>query len=94
MKLLAIDGNSLMNRAYYGIKPLSTKVGIFTNAIYGFLNIYFKVYSEIKPDGCAVAFDLREPTFRHKASPEYQATRHGMDDELAMQLPFINKFSV
>ncbi|MCR5807203.1 MAG: DNA polymerase I [Oscillospiraceae bacterium] len=91
MKLLAIDGNSLMNRAYYGIKALSTKDGIFTNALYGFLNIYFKVYSEIKPDCCAVAFDLREPTFRHKASPEYKATRHGMDDELAMQMPYIKE---
>lgn len=78
-----------MNRAFYGIKALSNKKGVFTNAITGFMNIYFKVVSEVKPDGCAVAFDLREPTFRHKANAAYKANRHGMPDELAMQMPLI-----
>lgn len=89
MKLLAIDGNSIMNRAFYGIKALSNKKGVFTNAITGFMNIYFKVVSEIAPEGCAVAFDLREPTFRHKANAAYKANRHGMPEELAMQMPLI-----
>ena len=85
MKLLAIDGNSIMNRAYYGMKPLSTKDGIFTHAILGFLNIYQKLKGEI----CPAAFDLREPTFRHKKVESYKANRHGMDEELAMQMPYI-----
>ncbi|MGN1090421.1 MAG: 5'-3' exonuclease H3TH domain-containing protein, partial [Huintestinicola sp.] len=89
MKLLAIDGNSIMNRAFYGIKALSNKKGVFTNAITGFMNIYLKVKGDISPDGCAVAFDLREPTFRHKANAAYKANRHGMPDELAMQMPLI-----
>ncbi len=91
MKLLAIDGNSIMNRAYYGIKQLSTSDGIFTNAIQGFMNIYFRVKGELSPEACAVAFDLREPTFRHKACDTYKANRHGMDDELAMQMPYIKE---
>ncbi|MCI7767506.1 MAG: DNA polymerase I [Oscillospiraceae bacterium] len=91
MKLLAIDGNSIMNRAFYGIKALSNKKGVFTNAITGFMNIYLKTLSEISPDGCAVAFDLKEPTFRHKASAAYKATRHGMPEELAMQMPLIKE---
>ncbi|MBQ7990572.1 MAG: DNA polymerase I [Oscillospiraceae bacterium] len=91
MKLLAIDGNSIMNRAFYGIKQLSTKDGVFTNAVTGFMNIYFKAKGELSPDACAVAFDLREPTFRHKADPAYKANRHGMPDELAMQMPYIKQ---
>ncbi len=89
MKLLAIDGNSIMNRAFYGIKALSNKKGVFTNAITGFMNIYMKISSEISPEGVAVCFDLREPTFRHKANSDYKANRHGMPDELAMQMPLI-----
>lgn len=89
MKLLAIDGNSIMNRAFYGIKALSNKKGTFTNALTGFMNIYLKTAGDISPDCCAVAFDLKEPTFRHKASPAYKANRHGMPDELAMQMPLI-----
>ena len=89
MKLLAIDGNSIMNRAFYGIKALSNKKGTFTNAITGFMNIYLKTAGDISPDCCAVAFDLKEPTFRHKASAAYKANRHGMPDELAMQMPLI-----
>lgn len=89
MKLLAIDGNSIMNRAFYGIKTLSNKKGTFTNALTGFMNIYLKTAGDISPDCCAVAFDLKEPTFRHKASAAYKANRHGMPDELAMQMPLI-----
>ncbi|MCM1577313.1 MAG: DNA polymerase I [Ruminococcus sp.] len=89
MKLLAIDGNSIMNRAFYGVKALSNKKGVFTNAITGFMNIYLKITGEISPDGVAAAFDLREPTFRHKANADYKANRHGMPDELAMQMPLI-----
>ena len=89
MKLLAIDGNSIMNRAFYGIKALSNKKGTFTNALTGFMNIYLKTAGDISPDCCAVAFDLKEPTFRHKASAAYKANRHGMPDELAMQMQLI-----
>ncbi len=89
MKLLAIDGNSIMNRAYYGIKPLSNKEGICTNALTGFMNIYLRVQGEIDADHAAVAFDLKAPTFRHKKSAEYKANRHGMPDDLAAQMPFI-----
>lgn len=89
MKILAIDGNSILNRAYYGIRQLTNKNGVYTNAVYGFLNIYFKNLSEVDPDGVAVAFDMRTPTFRHKASPAYKANRKGMPEELAMQLPLI-----
>lgn len=91
MKLLAIDGNSIMNRAFYGIKALSNKKGVFTNALTGFMNIYLKTAADLSPDGCAVAFDLKEPTFRHKASAAYKATRHGMPEELAMQMPLIKE---
>jgi len=91
MKLLAIDGNSIMNRAFYGVKALSNKKGVFTNALTGFMNIYLKTAAELSPDGCAVAFDLREPTFRHKANAAYKATRHGMPEELAMQMPLIKE---
>ena len=83
MKLLAIDGNSIMNRAFYGIKMLSNKKGVYTNALTGFMNIYLAVAGELNPDGIAVAFDLRAPTFRHKAVASYKANRHGMPDELA-----------
>ncbi len=89
MKLLAIDGNSIMNRAFYGIKMLSNKSGMYTNAITGFMNIYLAAVKEISPDGIAVAFDMRAPTFRHKAVSSYKANRHGMPDELAQQMPEI-----
>jgi len=91
MRLLAIDGNSIMNRAFYGIKALSNSKGQFTNAITGFMNIYLKELSEVEPDCIAVAFDLRAPTFRHKANAEYKANRKGMPDELAQQMPVIKK---
>ena len=86
MKLLAIDGNSILNRAYYGVKALTTKNGEFTNGIYGFLNILLKLTDEVKPDAVACAFDLRAPTFRHKMYEGYKAQRKGMPNELASQL--------
>lgn len=89
MKLLAIDGNSILNRAFYGIKLLSNKKGVFTNAVFGFMNIYLKNFGEVKPDCVAVAFDLSSPTFRHKAVATYKANRKGMPPELAQQLPLI-----
>ncbi|MBQ8825560.1 MAG: DNA polymerase I [Oscillospiraceae bacterium] len=91
MKLLAIDGNSIMNRAFYGIKMLSNKSGMYTNAITGFMNIYLKIVNEEKPDAICCAFDLRAPTFRHKADSNYKANRHGMPDELAQQMPVIKE---
>lgn len=89
MKLLAIDGNSILNRAFYGVKPLSNKNGVYTNAIFGFMNIYMKNISLIKPDCVAIAFDMRKPTFRHKAVDTYKANRKGMPDELAQQLVIV-----
>ena len=91
MKLLAIDGNSIMNRAFYGIRTLSNKKGIFTNAIYGFMNIYLKHIEEFKPDAVVAAFDMKEKTFRHKAVESYKANRKGMPDELYMQMPIIKE---
>ena len=91
MRLLAIDGNSIMNRAFYGIKALSNSKGQFTNAITGFMNIYLKELSQVQPDCAAVAFDLRAPTFRHKANADYKANRKGMPDELAQQMPVIKE---
>ena len=86
MRLLTIDGNSILNRAYYGIRLLSNSKGQYTNAILGFINIYLKTIEEVQPDHVAIAFDLPAPTFRHKAYSEYKAQRKGMPDELAMQL--------
>ena len=86
MKLLVIDGNSILNRAFYGIRLLSNKKGMFTNAITGFFNIYLKLLSGFKPDGAAVAFDLKSPTFRHQKYDGYKAGRKGMPEELAVQL--------
>lgn len=91
MKFLAIDGNSILNRAFYGIKLLTTKDGQYTNAIYGFLNILIKLEQEIKPDGVAVAFDLKAKTFRHKMFDGYKAGRKGMPDELAQQMPVLKE---
>lgn len=86
MKLLAVDSNSILNRAYYGVKPLTTREGLFTNGIYGFLNILFKMCEETQPDAVACCFDLRAPTFRHKLYDGYKAQRKGMPPELAQQL--------
>ena len=92
MKLLAIDGNSIINRAFYGIKLLSTKDGQYTNAVYGFINILNRLIETEKPDGVAVAFDLKAPTFRHKMYSEYKAGRKGMPDELASQMPIMKEW--
>ena len=92
MKLLAIDGNSIINRAFYGIKLLSTKDGQYTNGIYGFINILNKLCDMEKPDGVAVAFDLKAPTFRHKQYSEYKAGRKGMPPELAEQMPVLKEW--
>ena len=83
MKLLVLDGNSLVNRAFYGIKILTTKDNRPTNAIYGFLNILLNLLRENQPDEVAIAWDLKAPTFRHKMYDGYKATRHGMPEELA-----------
>lgn len=83
--LVIIDGNSIVNRAFYGIRPLTTKDGQFTNAIYGFLTM-LKNKNEENPDAVAIAFDLKAPTFRHKAYAGYKATRKGMPEELASQI--------
>lgn len=91
MKLLAVDGNSIVNRAFYGVKPLTTKNGQFTNAIYGFMNILNSLIEREKPDGVAVAFDLKAPTFRHKMYDEYKAGRKPMPTELASQIPILKE---
>lgn len=87
MKLLALDGNSIINRAFYGIKLLTTKNGIYTNAIFGFLTMLQKLKEDIEPDAVAIAFDLPVPTFRHRMYEGYKANRKGMPNELAEQLP-------
>ncbi len=91
MKLLVLDGNSILNRAFYGIKLLSTKSGDFTNGIYGFLTMFKRVWEETQPDGVAIAFDRKAPTFRHKRYSGYKANRKGMPAELAQQLPVLQE---
>lgn len=93
-KLVLIDGNSIMNRAFYGImgsKMLTTKDGKYTNAVYGFLAILFKLLEDLDPQYLVVAFDLKAPTARHKAYDGYKANRHGMPEELAEQMPIIKE---
>ena len=87
-KLLVIDGNSILNRAFYGVKLLSNKNGLYTNAIFGMINIINKQVEAVKPDYAAVAFDLKAPTFRHKMYDAYKAGRHAMPDELRDQFPY------
>ena len=91
MRLLVVDGNSIANRAFYGIKLLTTKDGRYTNAVFGFFNILNSLLRECQPDEVAVAFDLRAPTFRHKMYEGYKATRHKMPEELAQQMPVIRQ---
>ena len=91
MKLLILDGNSVINRAYYGVKPLTTRDGLFTHAIYGFLNILDRMEKEEQPEAVCVAFDLKGPTFRHLKYDGYKATRHGMPEELAAQMPIMKE---
>ena len=91
MKLLVLDGNSILNRAFYGIKLLSTKNGEFTNGIYGFLTMLRRLLDETEPDAVAIAFDRKAPTFRHKQYAGYKANRKGMPPELAGQLPVLQE---
>lgn len=88
-KLMAIDGNSIINRAFYGIRPLTTKDGTPTNAVYGFVTILLKLLEEEKPDALCVTFDRKAPTFRHLAYEGYKAQRKGMPEELAAQMPIL-----
>ena len=93
-KLVVIDGNSILNRAFYGImgsKMLQTADGTYTNAVYGFLTIMFKLIEDLNPKYMVVAFDLKAPTKRHEMYKEYKGTRHGMPDELASQMPIIKE---
>ena len=90
-KLLLIDGHSILSRAFYGIPELTNSQGLHTNAVYGFLNILFKVLDSEKADHLAVAFDLHEPTFRHKMFPAYKGTRKPMPEELREQVPLIQE---
>lgn len=88
-KLVLIDGNSLINRAFYAMPVLSTKDGTFTNAVYGFMNMFIKMLGDIKPTYVAVAFDMKAPTFRHKMYSDYKGTRKPMPEELRPQIPLL-----
>ena len=90
-KLLILDSNSLMNRAFYALPPMNNSDGINTNAIYGFMNMLFKMKDEINPDSIIATFDLKAPTFRHKEYAEYKAGRNKMPPELAEQFPIIKE---
>lgn len=91
MKLLVLDGNSILNRAFYGVKGLANKKGFFTNGIYGFLTMFNKIKEETLPDAVAIAFDVKKPTFRHEAFKGYKAKRKGIPDDLAKQLPVLKE---
>ena len=90
-KILLIDGHSILNRAFYGLPDLTNSEGLHTGAVYGFLNILFKVLGEEKPEYLAVAFDRSEPTFRHAKYPEYKGTRKPMPQELKKQIPLLKE---
>ena len=91
MKLMVIDGNSIINRAYYGIRPLSTRDGLYTHAIFGFLTTLLRLEGEETPDAVCVTFDVHAPTFRHTADTDYKATRKPMPEELRMQVPVLKE---
>jgi len=91
MKLLCVDGNSIINRAFYGIKLLTTKSGLYTNGVYGFMGILNRLLATTEPDGVVVAFDVHAPTFRHKNFAEYKAGRKGMPEELKSQMPLLKR---
>ena len=91
MKLMVLDGNSILNRAYYGIRPLSTREGLYTHAVYGFITTLQRLLDEENPEALCVTFDRREPTFRHRADADYKAKRKPMPPELAMQLPVMKQ---
>ncbi len=86
-KLVLIDGHSILNRAFYGVPDLSNAQGLHTNAVYGFLNIMFKILDEEEPEYLAVAFDVHAPTFRHEIYAQYKGTRKPMPEELRQQVP-------
>ena len=90
-KILLIDGHSILNRAFYGLPDLTNSEGRHTGAVYGFLNILFRILEEEKPDYLTVAFDLHAPTFRHKIYDAYKGTRKGMPEELAEQVPLMKE---
>ena len=91
MKLMVIDGNSILNRAYYGIRPLTTRDGLYTHAIFGFLTTLLRLEGEESPDALCVTFDVHAPTFRHQASEAYKATRKPMPEELRQQVPVMKE---
>ena len=91
MKLMVIDGNSIINRAFYGVRPLTTREGLHTNAVYGFVTTLQKLLDEEAPEALCVTFDRREPTFRHLSYEGYKAQRKGMPEELAQQLPVLKE---
>ena len=91
MKLMVIDGNSIINRSFYGVRPLTTREGVPTNAVYGFVTTLLRLLDEEKPQALCVTFDRREPTFRHLAYEGYKAQRKGMPEELAAQLPLLKE---
>ena len=92
MKILAIDGNSIINRAFYGIRLLTTKTGEYTNAVYGFITTLNRILAEEEPDGVVVAFDVKKPTFRHEMYKDYKAGRKGMPEELHSQMPILKEW--
>ncbi|MBP3699691.1 MAG: DNA polymerase I, partial [Oscillospiraceae bacterium] len=91
MKLMVLDGNSIINRAFYGVRPLTTREGLHTNALFGFVNILQRFLDGEQPDAVCVAFDRHEPTFRHEADEQYKANRHGMPEELHQQMPLMKE---
>ena len=90
-KIVLIDGHSILNRAFFGLPDLTNAEGLHTNAIYGFLNIMFKILEEEKPEYLTVAFDVHAPTFRHKMFEAYKGTRKPMPEELRMQVPVLKE---
>ena len=90
-KIVLIDGHSILNRAFYGVPDLTNAEGLHTNAIYGFLNILFKILDEEQPEYLTVTFDVHAPTFRHEMYPEYKGTRKPMAEELRQQVPVIKE---
>ena len=90
-KIVLIDGHSILNRAFFGLPDLTNSQGLHTNAVYGFLNILFKILEEEKPNYLAVAFDVKAPTFRHDMFEEYKGTRKPMADELRQQVPVMKE---
>ena len=90
-KIVLIDGHSILNRAFYGVPDLTNSEGMHTNAVYGFLNIMFKILDTEKPEYLTVAFDVKKPTFRHEMFKEYKGTRKPMPEELRQQVPIIQQ---